>query len=55
MNVESAINKLSKIAREKEVHRSEHRQRHQEEVELLRKTKLEEELRRVEREGVLNI
>jgi peroxiredoxin family protein len=35
--------------------RSEHRQRQQEEVELLRKTKVEEELKIVQCEGMLNI
>jgi hypothetical protein len=55
MNVESAIEKLQKIAREKEARRSEHRWRHEEEAELLRIIELEEDLRRAKREGVLNI
>jgi hypothetical protein len=39
MSVESAIEKLHKIAKEKEAQRSEHKWRQEEEVELLRKTK----------------
>jgi hypothetical protein len=54
MNVKNAIEKLQQIAKEKEVQRSEHRGRQEEEVELLRRTKAEEELRRVEK-GILNI
>jgi len=38
MNAKNVIEKLKQIAREKEVHRSEHRRRHEEEVEMLRKT-----------------
>jgi hypothetical protein len=55
MNAENAIEKLQIIAREKEAQRSEHRQRQEEEAELQRRTKVEEELRKVERKGVLNI
>ncbi len=55
MSAQIAIEKLQKIAREKEAQRSEHTQRQEEEAELLRKTKVEEELKRVDREGVLNI
>jgi hypothetical protein len=53
MNVESAIEKLQQITKEKEVQRSQHRRR-QEEAKLLKITKVEKELRRAER-GVLNI
>jgi hypothetical protein len=49
-----AIEKLHRIAREKEALRSEHRLRHEEEAKFLRRTKLEEELKRAQREGVLN-
>jgi hypothetical protein len=55
MNTESAIEKLQQIAREKEAQRSEHKQRPKEEIELLKRTEVEEELRRVERKEVLNI
>jgi len=55
MNVESVIEKLQQIAREKEAQRSEHIRRYEEEVELLRKIEIEEELRKVKREGMLNI
>jgi hypothetical protein len=55
MSVESAIEKLHKIVREKEMQRSEHKWRQEVEVELLTKIDLEEELRRVKRKGVLNI
>jgi hypothetical protein len=55
MNAESAIEKLQRITREKEAQTSEHRQRHEEEAELLRKIEVEEELKNVERKGVLNI
>ncbi len=43
------------IAREKEAHRSEDKRRQEEEVKLLRITKVKEELRRAQREGMLNI
>ncbi len=55
MNVKNAIEKLKWIVREKEAHRSEHRWRQEEEVELLRWTTVEEELRRAKKEEVLNI
>ncbi len=55
MCVENAIEKLQRITKEKEVQRSAHRQRQEEEVKLLRRIEVEEELRRVEHEGVLNI
>jgi hypothetical protein len=55
MCAESAIEKLQQIAREKESQRSEHRQRHEEEAELLRRIEIKEELRRAKREGMLNI
>jgi hypothetical protein len=42
MGVESAIEKLQRIVREKEMQRSEHKQRQEEEAALLRKTKVEE-------------
>jgi hypothetical protein len=54
MSVKSAIEKLQIITREKEVQRGAHKQR-QEEMELLRKIEVEEELRRAEHESMLNI
>jgi hypothetical protein len=54
MNVESVIEKLQQITREKEAQKSEHRQKQEEEVELLTRTKVEEELIKAKR-GVLNI
>ncbi len=51
MNV---IEKLCQIAREKEAQRNEHKRRQEEEMELLKGTKVKEELKIVER-GVLNI
>jgi hypothetical protein len=54
MSAKNAIEKLQRIAREKETQRSEHKRRHEEE-ELLRKTELKKELRRTEKEGTLNI
>jgi hypothetical protein len=42
MSAESAIEKFKKIAKEKEARRNEHRQKQEEEVELLRRTKVEE-------------
>jgi hypothetical protein len=41
------------MAKEKQVQRSEHRQRQEEEVELLKRIKVEEKLRRTERKGLL--
>jgi hypothetical protein len=55
MNVGNAIEKLQRITKEKEALRSEHKQRQEEEVELLRRIELKEELKKVEREGMLNI
>jgi hypothetical protein len=55
MSVKSAIEKLQRIAREKEAQRSEHRQRQEEEAELLRRIEIKEELIRVKKKGVLNI
>jgi hypothetical protein len=54
MSVESVIEKLQQITREKEAQKSEHRQKREEEVELLTRTKVEEELIKAKR-GVLNI
>jgi hypothetical protein len=54
MSAESVIEKLQRIAREKEVQKSEHRQRWEEEAGLLERTKVEEELRKAKK-GVLNI
>ncbi len=54
MSVESAIEKLQWTVREKEVQRSEHRQRFEEEVELLKRKEVEDELR-ITQKGVLNI
>jgi hypothetical protein len=55
MSAKNAIEKLYKTTKEKESQNSEHRQRQEEEVELLKKTKVEKESKRVEREGILNI
>ncbi len=55
MNAKSAIEKLQKIIKEKEVQRSDRKQREEEEAKLLKRTKVEEQLRRAKREGVLNI
>jgi hypothetical protein len=55
MSVESAIEKLQIVRKEKETHNSEHRRRHEEEVEKLKKIEAEKELRRVERARMLNI
>jgi hypothetical protein len=54
LSAKNAIKKLQQIVREKEAQRSEHIQRQEEEVELLRIIEVEEELRRAKR-GVLNI
>ncbi len=54
MSAESAIEKLQQIAREKEVQRNEHRQMQEEEAELLKKTEVEDELRKAEKK-LLNI
>jgi hypothetical protein len=53
MNAKSAIEKLQRIAREKEAQRNEHIRRQEEEAEL-RGTEVEEELKRSKR-GMLNI
>ncbi len=42
MSVESAIEKLQQIVRKKETHRTKHKQRWQEEAELLRRLEVEE-------------
>jgi hypothetical protein len=55
MSVGSVIEKLQRITKEKEVKRSECKQRQEEEAKLLKRIKVEEELRKVEREGMLNI
>ncbi len=55
MNVDGATEKLQRIAREKEAQKIEHKQRQEEEVELLKKIEVDEQLRRVEKGGVLNI
>jgi hypothetical protein len=55
MTAESTIEKLQRVAREKEAHKNEHKQKHEEEVKLLRKKEVEEELKRVENTKVLNI
>jgi hypothetical protein len=54
MNVESVIEKLQGIVKEKEKQRNEHRRKLEEEAELLKTIEVEEELRRVERK-MLNI
>ncbi len=54
MGAKSAIEKLQRIAREKEGQSSEDKRRQEEEKELLKRTKTEEELKRAEK-GVLNI
>jgi hypothetical protein len=55
MNANNAIEKLQRIPKQKEAQRSEHRQKQEEEAGLLKRTKLEEEVKRAEKEGVLNI
>ncbi len=55
MSAKSAIEKQQRIAREKETQRSEHKQRHEEEAKFMKKTKVEKELRRAKRKGMLNI
>ncbi len=54
MRVESVIEKLQITAKEKEAQKSEHRWRQVEEAKLLRRIETKE-LKRVEREGMLNI
>jgi hypothetical protein len=54
MSVKSVIEKLQWITREKEVQKSEHKRRQEEEVELLWRTKVGEELRKAKRR-MLNI
>ncbi len=49
MNAENAIEKLQRMAREEEMLRSEHKWKQEEEMELLKKTKVKEELRRTSR------
>ncbi len=46
MSAESAIEKLQKVAKEKEVQKNENRQRQGEEMELLRKKEPEEDTNR---------
>jgi hypothetical protein len=55
MNGEGAIEKLQRIAKEKEAQRSEHIWKQEEEVELWKRTKIKVELRRAKCEGMLNI
>ncbi len=55
MNAESAIEKLQKVIREKEMQKSEHKQGHEEETKLLKKKEAEEELKKVRNTRVLNI
>jgi hypothetical protein len=50
----NAIENLQWITREKEAQRSEHKQRQEDEAIFLRKTKIEEELRRAKKK-MLNI
>jgi predicted nuclease with TOPRIM domain len=47
--------KLQRVAKEKRSTKSEHKQKQKEEVELLIKKEIEEELRKSEHDGVLNI
>jgi hypothetical protein len=54
MRAESVIEKLQVTTKEKEAYKSEHRWRQEEEVKLLRRIETKE-LKRVEREGMLNI
>jgi hypothetical protein len=54
MTIESAIEKLHRIAREKETQKNEHKQR-LEKAKLLRKKEAKEELKRVKSIGMLNI
>jgi hypothetical protein len=55
MNAMNVINKLHKTTKEKEVHKSEHKWRQKEEENLLKRTKVEKELKIIKCEGVLNI
>jgi hypothetical protein len=55
MCVEIAIEKLQRITREKEVQKSEHRRKQEEEAKVSKQEEVEEELRRGENVGALNI
>ncbi len=55
MNAMNVINKLQRTTKEKEAHKSEHKWRQKEEENLLKRTKVENELKIIECEGVLNI
>ncbi len=45
MNVKNTIEKLQRVVREKEMQKNEHRWKHEEEAELLRKKEAKEELK----------
>jgi hypothetical protein len=49
-----SVDKLQQLVREKEGRRSEHKQRQEEEVKLLRKIEVEDDLK-ITKKGVLNI
>jgi hypothetical protein len=49
MSIENVIKKLQIIVKEKEAERSEHRQRQEEEIKLLRKTEIKDQLKKIER------
>jgi len=55
MSAKSVIEKSQKIIKEMKVHRSEHKGKQEEKAKLLKRIEAEEELRRVEHEGMLNI
>jgi len=55
MSVESVIEKLQKVAKEKEVQKNEHKWRQEEEVKMLEKREAKEELRKAKSTRMLNI
>jgi hypothetical protein len=55
MSAKSAIEKLQKIAKEKDVQKSEHKRRQEEEAELLKRKEVRKDLQKVKHEGMLNI
>jgi len=55
MSAKNVIEKSQKITKEMKVHRNEHKGKQEGKAKLLKKIKTEEELRRVEHEGMLNI
>lgn len=55
MSAKSAIEKLQKIAKEKDVQKSEHKRRQEEEAELLKRKEVRKDSQKVKHEGMLNI